>query len=198
MNPIEAFFLDLDSVWLGTPTRVPLRILGSSALMLQTSYYRGTKDADILETTEINPLIQGQLLSLAGKSSPLFHRHRLYIEFLAPAFPLLAPTAFWSPLESLNQNLTHFELWVLDPTDIAVSKLRRFHGNDRADIDEMIHRGLIPHAQFVSQFRQVLESLRLDARSADIPRLIANFNTVERDFFLEAETVIEIPEWADC
>jgi hypothetical protein len=50
MTLLDDFFADLDREWdLDSTVRVPLHIIGSSALMLQTDYARGTKDADVLE-----------------------------------------------------------------------------------------------------------------------------------------------------
>ena len=46
------WFEDLDARWdRPTPEKIRLKIIGSSALMLQTSYERGTKDSDVLELT---------------------------------------------------------------------------------------------------------------------------------------------------
>jgi hypothetical protein len=54
MRQIEHFLRDIDSRWPG-PIAAPvtLRVLGSTALLLQTDYARGTKDSDVLETPEI-------------------------------------------------------------------------------------------------------------------------------------------------
>ena len=42
--------------------------------MFQTDYARGTKDSDILQTANLTAAINGYLISLAGKGSPLFDR----------------------------------------------------------------------------------------------------------------------------
>jgi hypothetical protein len=46
MSLLERFFVDLERAWAASES-IPLRlhVLGSSALMLQTNYRRGTKDA---------------------------------------------------------------------------------------------------------------------------------------------------------
>ena len=51
MPALEAFFTDLDQAWT-EPVEHPiaLHLIGSTALMLPTSYQRGTKDSDVLET----------------------------------------------------------------------------------------------------------------------------------------------------
>jgi hypothetical protein len=51
MPLIHDFFREPDAAWgIPAPAKIRLRIIGSSALMLQTDYARGTKDTDVLET----------------------------------------------------------------------------------------------------------------------------------------------------
>ena len=50
MQAVEAFLKDIDAAWPSAHAKIRLRIIGSTALMLQTSYERGTKDSDVLET----------------------------------------------------------------------------------------------------------------------------------------------------
>lgn len=51
MNLVDDFFEELDRLW--TPEeggrRIPLHVIGTTALVLQTNYERGTKDGDVLE-----------------------------------------------------------------------------------------------------------------------------------------------------
>ena len=78
MTPIRDFFEDLDGRW-GPPTgaKIPLRIIGSSALMLQTGYERGTKDSDVLETAAITVAVKARLVAVGGEGTDLHRRHRL-------------------------------------------------------------------------------------------------------------------------
>lgn len=53
-HPVEELLWDIDQSWVADgPDKVTLRIVGSSALFLQTDYRRGTKDSDVLETAEL-------------------------------------------------------------------------------------------------------------------------------------------------
>jgi hypothetical protein len=66
-HPVEELLWDIDQNWsTSTEHRIVLRIVGSSALFLQTEYRRGTKDSDVLETAELNGVVQRQLLEIAG------------------------------------------------------------------------------------------------------------------------------------
>jgi hypothetical protein len=99
VTPIETFLLDIDRGWnLDSAARIPLQILGSSALMLQADYQRGTKDSDVLETAQLTSDTKTRLLELAGKGSSLHQRHKLYIEFVPNGLPFLPQIPDWLPL----------------------------------------------------------------------------------------------------
>ena len=88
MSPVEALLraLDLSWAWPG-PSPLRLEIIGSTALMLQTGYERGTKDADVFETTTLSIDTRDMLLSLGGPDSELSRRHRMYVEIVGSGIP---------------------------------------------------------------------------------------------------------------
>lgn len=51
MSDVKGFFQEIDRLWtpMGTE-KIPLRVIGSGALLMQTDYVRGTKDGDVLES----------------------------------------------------------------------------------------------------------------------------------------------------
>jgi hypothetical protein len=78
---IDAFFQDLDRAWAhGSALKIQLHVLGSTALMLQAGYERGTKDGDILETAIVSGRTKERLLALAGEGTPFAERHRVYLD----------------------------------------------------------------------------------------------------------------------
>lgn len=88
MNIIEEFLLEIDHRRKPeTLNKIPLKIIGSSALLLHVGYDRGTKDSDVLETSDITPSIKKQFLSLAGKGSPLSQSYRIYLDVVASGIP---------------------------------------------------------------------------------------------------------------
>lgn len=196
-HPAEDFFCELDDLWDLPGPPIPLRIIGSAALMLQTDYERGTKDSDILETPALGPAITARLRVLAGQSTTLHKRHRIYLDIVPVALPFLPTDPLWHPLQ-INTILRHFQLDVLDITDVAVSKLKRFLPSDRNDIAAMIERDLIPHDKLLTRFRSALNTYLLDSRAEDLPRYIKNLNRIERDDYDLPETAIEtfdLPPW---
>ena len=51
MKPVHEFLAEIDRLWgRQEEPKIVLRILGSTALFLQTDYARGTKDSDVFET----------------------------------------------------------------------------------------------------------------------------------------------------
>jgi hypothetical protein len=198
MPLIHDFFRDVDRLWKrSTKERVSLRIIGSSALMLQTGYERGTKDSDVLETAGLTQDIKAQLLAVAGQGTALCQKHRLYVDIVPGGIPFLPQRALYHELHELNAGLSHLELSVLDVVDVVVAKLKRFHGDDRSDIEAMVKLDLVPHARLLQRFKEAVDYFLGDAREVDLPRYRRNLNTVERDYLAVEETEIEFPEWID-
>ena len=193
---VEGLLRDIDGVWSPIPTaRLTLRIIGSTALFLQTDYRRGTKDSDVLETTELSAEVQGRLIALAGKGTLMHHRHGLYVEVVGRSFPFLAVEPIWRPVLGLSASLRHFDVEVLDVLDVVVAKCARLHGTDRDDIGAMVDRGLVAHEVLVNRFRSAVERIWHDARADDLPRYVRALHWVERDLLDEPETRIGLPTW---
>jgi hypothetical protein len=192
---IEGFFEELDRRWdASTAGRIPLRVIGSTALMLQTEYERGTKDGDVLQTSDLTDDITKRLLVLAGPGTFLHTKHRVYIEIVPNGFPFLPQTPMWIAVPALAQ-LRSFDVRVLSVVDVVVSKLKRFHANDAADIEAMIEAGRVPHDELITRFRDAVDYWQCDARAEDLPACVANLHRIERDFFDVDETEIELPSW---
>jgi hypothetical protein len=195
---IRDFIRDLDRGWTSAaPGRIRLRIIGSTALMLQANYERGTKDSDVLETADLDAGTRTRLEEHAGPGTELHKRHKLYIEIVASGLPLLPRAPEWLEVTDLNRDLVHFHIDVLHVVDVVVSKLKRFHANDLRDIEAMVDRDLVPHAVLIERFRSAVDGHLLDARAEVLPKYVANLHRVERDLFALPETPIDLPGWLD-
>lgn len=84
---VRKFLEGLDSVWAERSAKIELKVIGSTALMLQADYERGTKDSDVLETEALDPETQKRLLALAGQGIALHRRHRLYLDIVGNGVP---------------------------------------------------------------------------------------------------------------
>ena len=123
MPLVDDLFRDLDARWGSPPhAKIRLRIIGSSALMLQTDYERGTTDSDVLETGDLSVGVKKRILDLAGEGTTLHRRHRIYIQIVPSGIPFLPQVALYHPLAALNAELRNFELEVLDVVDVVVAK----------------------------------------------------------------------------
>lgn len=196
MAYIDELFVELDRRW--TPAEVhkrELRLIGSGALMAQLDDRRGTKDGDVFETLELTPDVQRRMLQIAGSGSEIHRRLRLYVQIVSSGIPFLPRAPCWHPLPFLDARLASFTVVALDVVDVVVSKLKRFSSTDREDIEAMIDGQHVPHARFVERFRSAVDEFAHDARAADLPGYIANFNEIERDVFVTDETEIELPSW---
>jgi hypothetical protein len=195
---IHDFFREIDGGWTGAaPEKIRLCIIGCSALMLRTGYVRGTKDSDVLETRDLTEPVKKRLLALAGPGTDLHKKYGMYIELVPNGLPFLPQVALYHEDAALHADLKHFELAVLDVVDVVVSKLARFHSDDRSDIEAMIDRDMVSHERLVARFREAVDYHLGDARAEDLPRYCRNLNTVERDMLGVPETLIELPEWLD-
>ncbi|MEP7124334.1 MAG: DUF6036 family nucleotidyltransferase [Byssovorax sp.] len=192
---IDAFFQDIDARWPDVDAiKIPLRLIGATALMLQADYERGTKDSDVFETEAITA-IKPRLLALAGAGTPLHQKHRMYLDVVGNGVPFLPGASVWHPQVELNRSLRKFEIAVLDVVDVVVTKLKRFHSNDQSDVQAMIERGLVPHDRLLSRFLSAVDHFQYDARAEEeLPRYVRNLNRVERDMLGVPETAIELPE----
>jgi hypothetical protein len=95
----------------------------------------------------------------------------------------------------LVEDFARFEVLVLDVVDVVVSKLKRFHADDRSDIEAMIERDRVPHDELIARFRAAVDWFQMDARAQDLPKYVRNLHQVERDMLGVAETEIELPNW---
>lgn len=195
---IEDFFRGIENLWRPTGREpIVLLLIGSTALFLQTDYIRGTKDADILEMSDLPKKIWEQLRKIAGKGSDLAKSHRLYVDLVGPGLAFLPVPPLFHPLDALNKRLRHFCLQALDPVDVVVSKLKTFRAGDLDDIRAMADRDLLNPNRLVERFELAKEHWLLGSRAPELKRYIENLHTIQRDYLLVKETPIELPDWFD-
>lgn len=194
MVAIEAFLREIDAGWQQAGPRIRLRIIGSTALMLQTSYDRGTKDSDVLETDEVTDAVAARLLRVAGPDSAIHKRRAIYVDIVRRGVPFRRQSPAYHRLEQLSASLAHFDVEVMSIVDVVVGKLARFNANDRSDIDAMVGRGLVAHTDVVRCFRDALD-FKMDLTCDEFGRYVRHLHVVERDMLAVPESEIEEPEW---
>lgn len=201
MTPIEDFLLGLDSSWAPSMNlpggRMPLRVIGSCALMLQVDYLRGTKDGDVLQSLEITPAVKESLLEIGGPGMPLAHRCGIYLDVVNSGLPFLPHPPLFHPVEHLNAVLKHFQIMALDVTDVVVSKLKRFNANDRKDIESMANLGHVDPERIAERFKDAVDGSLGSAYADDFPLYAARLNQVERDWLFTDETPFDFEDLDD-
>ena len=196
-TPIELYLLDLDALWGGAEPPIALKIIGSTALMLQADYLRGTKDSDVLGVEPIRGAVKEKLLGLAGKGSQLQGLHQVYLDVVESGLPFLPHPPRFLPLEGLNLRLKSFTVSVLEVVDVVVSKLKRFNGKDMEDVRAMVDMDLVEHVRLIDRFNSAVDRFGMDARADDLPLVIRNLHWVERECFGKRPTAIPLPPWVD-
>ncbi len=195
MALIRDFFIDLDRHWKQPQAaRIPLRVIGSAALMLLTEYERRTKDSDVIETDFITEPVRKALLEIAGQKTEFHTRYGMYLDIVARATPFLPHPPDYRPVESLK-GLKNFVVDALDTVDVVVSKLKRFNANDADDVEAMVSTGVVEHDRLIERFRSAVDGYELDARAEELPKFITNLHVVERDYYQVQETEIDLPDW---
>lgn len=189
----ESFFAAVDAAWEPpVPGKTTLRIIGASALALQTGYDRGSQDADVLESADIPPERRESLLALAGEKTALAQRTGLYLQFVPPGLPFLPQKPSFHEVPSLA-SLRQLDVRVLDVVDVVVSKLKPFRRRDITDIKAMADAGALDPNHLLARLRAAIDWYELDARAErDLPRIIKNFHTVQRDFLAVPETEFDL------
>ncbi len=194
MTPGKGLLAEVARAW--TAEAATLRVIGATALALQVDYDRGTKDADVLRATGLSDEAAAHLLDLAGPGTHLAKRWRLHVELVPNGIPFLPHGPVWREV-SLPDASPIITVLALDVVDVVVSKLKRFHANDRADVGAMIAAGHVEHPRFVERFRSAVDEFIYDARAEELPRYISNFHEVERDVFGVEESEIDLPAWVE-
>ena len=193
MELIRNFLTEIDARWkpIGEEP-ITLQIIGSAALMLQTTYERGTKDGDVLESRHGSPKIKEQLLALAGKGTDMNKQFRVYIDMVNRAILFLPQQPIFHPLPKLS--LKNFKIEVLDVTDVVLSKLKRYSSDDANDIRAMAEKKLLDHKKLAARFEAAADWFSTDARADDVPRYLRNLRKVERDILDVPPSKIELPD----
>jgi hypothetical protein len=191
---IKEFLKAVDARW--TPIGnepIILQIIGSTALMLQCDYDRGTKDSDILESKELPPAAKAQLLEFADKGTALCKEFRIYLDIVRSSILFVPQTLLFHPVPDLK--LKNFSIQVLDVTDVVISKLKRFNQSDKDDIRAMADKNLLDHKKLLARFEAAIDIFSTDARAEEFPHYIKNLNFVEEEILGEKPTKIDLPDW---
>jgi hypothetical protein len=126
-SPWFEFLVELD---LKLNTNCKLPVFGGFAVTLQYGISRLTSDIDVLDVAP--PHILEVLQREAGLGSPLSQRHRVYLDFVGMANPPINYDQRLCPM--FPGVFRRVGLFVMDPYDVALTKLKRDSDKDVQDV----------------------------------------------------------------
>lgn len=107
-----------------------LPCFGGFAVTLAYGISRSTSDIDVLNVTPRKAV--EVLLRAGGKGSPLALQHKIFLDFVGVANP---PYEYESRLRPMYEGaFAHLRLMVMDPYDVALTKLKRDSDIDFQDV----------------------------------------------------------------
>ena len=128
-EPWRSFLADIDQA---RATRIELHCIGGFAVTLYYNLSRPTGDIDVWHVIPHDAT--GWLASVGGKGSDLHARHGVYLQIAAVAtLPELYADRLSQVFVGEFENL---RIMVVDPYDLALSKLER---NSEVDIEDVKH-----------------------------------------------------------
>ena len=112
--------------------RLDLHLLGRSAMIVRYGLSLATRDVDLVTRGEM-PELQARAFALFGKGTPHANQWGLYLEGVPEGLPPV-PGSYRKLSMELPGDWKVLRPKQLDPHDLAVTKLRRFHAGDREDL----------------------------------------------------------------
>jgi Nucleotidyltransferase of unknown function (DUF6036) len=134
-EPWRSFLAEVDAA-IDEPT--DLHCIGGFVVSQYFGIARETADLDILAVCP--HYLIGRLVAISGKSSPLFQKHRVYVEYVAVAS---YPEDYEARLIRIFPLWRNLKLWALEAHDLALTKLERSNDRDLRDVLQLASRGFL-------------------------------------------------------
>lgn len=132
-SPWNEFLQELDAA---VTEACKLPCFGGFAVTLEYGISRLTADIDVLDVAP--PAMVAVLMKEGGKSSPLAIKHKVYLDIVGIAN---APYDYESRLRPMYPGaFRHLHLMVMDPYDVALTKLKRDSDKDFQDVLQLAER----------------------------------------------------------
>ena len=156
-NPWLAFLRGADAA-IAQP--IDLHCAGGFAFGVLAGWPRPTGDIDVIG---ILPIAAGEeLLRVAGEGSPLARKHKIHVQIVTVADP---PCEYQDRLIDVTPaRFRNVTMKLLEPHDLALTKLDRNSPKDREDVRFMAERGLIRSAVLKERYEKELKPYTLNER----------------------------------
>lgn len=163
--------------------RFDMYLLGRAALVLHYQFALATKDIDIVEMRK--SVLEEKAIDLFGQGSRLAQALGFYLERVPQGLPPL-PSGFQQRCEEIKGGWKVIRPWVLDPHDLAVTKLKSFRPKDREDLQLLCDRELLDAATLRARLEAAFpfRSPKSDDAEGDVDnpawtKALASFRRVE-------------------
>lgn len=124
--------------------------MGGFAVVEAYGLVRATADTDVIAVLPYQTAVL--LVGIAGKESALYRQHNLYLDVVTVA---TAPENYESRLVALYPNRWRFlHLFVLEPHDLALTKLERNWERERSDVLHLARSGDQQAPTFSKRYHQ--------------------------------------------
>jgi hypothetical protein len=124
--------------------RLNLYLIGRASLIVRYGLNLATKDVDMVGRKDA-PELEAKALALFGKGTAKAQEWGLYLEVVVPGLP---PLPGWYKTQSVQiaGDWKVLRPMQLEPHDLAVTKLKRFHTGDREDLKILCDNGDLTRA----------------------------------------------------
>jgi hypothetical protein len=147
-EPWRSFLADIDAL---APEDLMLHCIGGFAVSLYFGLARPTGDLDLVE---VAPHTAVWLEQTAGRGSALHRKHKLYVQIVTVA---TLPDSYADRVtEMFPQTFERLRLFVLDPYDLALSKVSRNLELDLEDVKHLAKSCDLDLAMLDERYRQEL------------------------------------------
>ena len=129
-----------------------LAVFGGFAVTQEYGLSRETNDIDVLDIVPQG--LVSTLTAVAGKESMLAKRYKVYLDVVVMANP---PFHYESRLRPMYEGaFTHLQLLVMDPYDVALTKLKRDSDKDFQDVLQLAQKVPFDLSLFEARYREEL------------------------------------------
>jgi len=172
-EPWPSFLAELDNI-LSRPAE--LHCLGGLVLAIAYGIPRPTGDLDYFKIEPFE-LLQ-EVEKLAGRESKLARKYKVYVQFAGGVTDL--PEHHDERLVDLNLELRNVSLKVLEPYDLALSKLTRNNPKDREDVKYLAAKLRLSYKGLVERFEAEMKPWL-----PNVDRHQRTLTAVWQEYFLE-------------
>jgi hypothetical protein len=141
LDEIRKFLHELDVALIpfANGQRWDVYLIGRAALVLQHHAPFATKDVDFVR---LSAPLEAKAAELFGKNSAKAQELDFYLEFVPDGLPPL-PGGFQTRSTQVNGEWQVIRPWVLEPNDLAVTKMKSFRPQDRQDLQFLCDEGVL-------------------------------------------------------